>query len=900
MTLAPGIRLGAYEITASIGAGGMGEVYRARDTKLDRDVAIKVLPEAFASDQERIARFQREARTLASLNHPHIGAIYGLEESNGIKALVLELVDGPTLADRIAQGPIPLDAALAIAKQIAEALEAAHEPGIIHRDLKPANIKLRADGTVKVLDFGLAKAVEGSSVRADFSASPTITSPAMTMGGVILGTAAYMSPEQARGKPLDKRTDIWSFGCVLYEMLTGRSAFAGETVSHTIVAVLERTPDWSVLSDQRLSTIRRLLQRCLEKDAKRRLHDAADVRIEIEDVLTTLASGGSVEPGLLPSVSGPAASRPRRELLWIGATVVMAVAVIVLAALALRRPSADIRPLRLSIVPPVGTRFTPIDISGMPHFAVSPDGRRLAFVASARGARPRLWVHQLESGTAQPLPGTDDANGPFWAPDGQSLAFVARGKMKKISLGGGVPQDLADVAVDVNYGAWSADGIILYGGAGPNALLRISAEGGPSVPVTKLDVARGEINHRWPQFLPDGRHFIFHVLSAKEGNSGVYLGSIDSGEKTEILRSSANAVYASSGHLLFDQAGTLMVQPFDARAGSLKGQASAFGDRVLAAPAPGYLALSMGADGTMAYWNGQAATTELLWFDRNGRSLGNVGSAKPYQSPALSPSAKSLLITEQITPGRAELWNIELSSGVPSRLTFPSGDFSFARFGIWSPDEKTLVYSSIQAGGRYTYQMLAGGTGQESVPLGNALFPEDWSRDGRWLVHTGFGANNTGVDIWAFSFADRKSRPILEEPSHQLQARVSPDGRWLAYASDESGEWEVYVRPFPEGKGKWLVSTGGGSQPQWRSDGKELFYVAADNRLVAAPIVGTDTFGVGVSQPLFATRLPPVLAPWRTNYAVSSDGRFLVNSIAPEVAPAPITIGVNWQQTWPK
>ena len=900
MTLAPGARLGVYEITAPIGAGGMGEVYRGRDTTLDRDVAIKVLPDAFANDPERIARFLREAKTLASLNHPHIGAIYGLEESNGVKALVLELVEGPTLADRISQGPIPLGEALPIARQITEALEAAHEHGVIHRDLKPANIKLRADGTVKVLDFGLAKAVEGPSIRADLTASPTITSPAMTMGGMILGTAAYMSPEQARGKPLDKRTDIWSFGCVLYEMLTGQNAFKGETVSHTIVALLERTPDWNVLGDYKLSAIRRLLQRCLEKDPKRRLHDAADARIEIEDVLTTLRSGGSAEPAFTSSVSESKASLPRRERLWIGATAVMAVAVVLLSALAFRRQTPNIRPLRLSVVPPAGTTFTPMDISGMPQFAMSPDGTRLAFVASAPGARPRLWVQQLESGAAQALPGTEDASGPFWAPDSRSVAFLAKGKLKKVSVDGAAPQDLTDAVVDANSGAWSADGIILFGGGGEDGLARVSAEGGPSVPVTKLDRSRGEISHRWPKFLPDGRRFIFYVMSATQETSGVYLGSIDSGEKTPILRSAVNAIYASSGHLLFDRTGTLMVQPFDASAGSLRGKASAFGDRVLAAPGPGYLSLSMALDGTMAYWNGRAATTELLWFDRTGRSLGKVGSAKPYQSPALSSGARNLLITEQINPGRADLWNIELSSGVSSRLTFPSGDFSFGRFGLWSPDEKNLLYSSIEAGGLRMYHMLAGGTGQEAFSIeGPALFPEDWSKDGRWLVYSRFGGN-TAVDLWAFSFGDRKSRAILEEPSLQLQARLSPDGRWLAYASDESGDWEVYVRPFLDGKGKWLVSTGGGSQPQWRGDGKELFYVAADNRLIAVPIVGTDTFGVGVSQPLFATRIPPVLPPWRTNYAVSLDGRFLVNSITPEVAPAPITIGVNWQQTWPK
>ena len=907
MSLAVGARLGPYEIVAPLGSGGMGEVYRAHDSKLNRDVAIKGLLPAVANDPDRLARFSREAQVLASLNHPNIAHIYGLDRQDGLDGgertsfLVMELVEGEELAQRIARGPIPIDEALPIARQIAEALEAAHEQGIIHRDLKPANIKVRPDGTVKVLDFGLAKAMEPVGSAPKMSQSPTITTPAMMTGvGVILGTAAYMSPEQARGKTVDRRTDIWSFGCVLYQMLTGWNTFAGDTVSDTIVAILERDPAWNALPDATPPAVRRLLQRCLEKDPRRRLHDVADVRIEIEDALATPTYGRSAGPALARGVIGPASSRAApRTLFWAAASFAMAVAVIALAALALRRPVADLRPLRLSIVPPAGTTFTPQDISATPNFAMSPDGSRLAFVASAPGARPQLWVQQLETAAAQPLPGTADATGPFWAPDSRSLAFYARGKLKKVSLGGAIPQDLADAAVDVASGAWNADGIIVFGRATGDGLFRISAEGGPAVPVTTLDTTRGEGAHRWPQFLPGGRRFIFYVRSTIPTNSGVYVGSLDSGEKTQVMSSTVNAVYAGSGHLLFEQAGTLMVQPFDAKAGLLTGQASAFGDHVFAGPGPNYLALSIAADGTMAYWNGLAGTTELQWFERNGRPLGKLGSAKVYQSPALSPDAKNLLITEQISPSRVELSNVDLSSGVSSRLTFPVGPFSFARFGIWSPDGKAIVYSSVHADGFHMYQMAASGADQESVPLGPAeyAFPEDWSRDGHWLVYN--RAGKTGWDIWAFNLVERKSRPILEEPSNQLQARLSPDGRWLAYASNESGVWEVYVQPFPEGQGKWLVSTSGGSQPIWRGDGKELFYVAADDRLVAVPIRGTDTFEVGVSQPLFATRIPAVLAPFRTNYAVSADGqRFLVNNVTPEAAPAPITIAVNWQEKW--
>jgi Tol biopolymer transport system component len=901
-----GQSVGPYQVLSKLGEGGMGEVYRARDLKLNREVAMKVLPEAFTRNPDRLSRFKREAQVLASLNHPNIAAIYGFEESSAsadsrqsaVQALVLELVEGPTLADRIAQRPVPELEALRIAKQIAEALEAAHEQGIVHRDLKPANIKVRPDDTVKVLDFGLAKIAAADS-GPDLSLSPTMTSGA-TRDGVILGTAAYMSPEQARGKPLDKRTDIWSFGCVLYEMLTGRSAFAGETVSDTIVAVLEREPDWSLLPDATLPAVRWLLQRCLEKDRRRRLHDVADVRIEIEDTLTPSASGSLARPALASSAAGSAsAGARRRERLWAAAAAALAIAVVVLAALAMGRRAAPPRLLRLSVVPPVGTTFTPKDFSGMPLFAMSPDGNRLAFVASAPGGPPLLWVQQLDSGAAQPLAGTDGATTPFWAPDSQRLAFFARGRLKKVSLGGAAPQDLAEAGA-YSSGAWNASEIIVFASTGP--LVRVSSEGGPVEPVTNVDVSRGEFVHGWPQFLPDGRRFIFHVASVTAGNRGTYVGSLDSVEKTQILSSNVNAVYAPSGHLLFDRAGTLMVQPFDTKVGKLTGQASAFGDRVMAGPGPSYLALSIGADGTMAYWDGPPATTELMWFDRDGRPLGRIRPPGQYMSLALSPRDSALLITDHVTPARNELSKIELTSGVSTRLTFPAGEFSFGRFGTWSPDGKNVVYVSIEADGTHTYQIDANGSDQRPFPLTPpALFPEEWSRE--WFVYETI-LGRTLVDIWALDLADRKSRPIVEEPYNQLQARLSPDGRWLAYASDDSGSWEVYVRPFPDARGtKWLVSTStkGGSQPVWRSNGKELFYVAADNRLVAVPIVGTGTVAFGVSQPLFDTRLPPVIAPWRTNYAVSSDGqKFLLNSVLPDAAPAPITIAVNQQEKWKK
>jgi Tol biopolymer transport system component len=883
-----GKTLGHYSVIKQLGRGGMGEVFLADDLTLGRKVALKFLPDLFTGDPDRMARFEREAKLLAALNHPNIGAIYGLEQAEGKRFLVLEWVEGETVADQIRRGPIPVEESLKLAFQIAEALEAAHEKGVIHRDLKPANIMVKPDGKVKVLDFGLAKALEGEAADPDGSDSQTATMSA-TQAGVILGTTAYMSPEQARGKQLDKRTDIWSFGCVLYEMLTGRATFAGNTISDIIATVLGSEPDWLALPDATPAGIQRLLRRCLEKDPTRRLHDIADARIELDDALVSPPSG--VGPAGAESRSGT-----HRAFFWIVATFALAITVIVLAMLTLRRQPVDLRPLRLSIIPPAGTTFTARDMSAAPQFALSPDGSRLAFVASARGEAPRLWVQQLESGAAQPLQGTENATGPFWAPDGLSLAFFASGKLKKVSLGGALPQELADVSVDVASGAWNTEGTIIFPGVNADGLFRISAEGGPLAMATELDTARGETSHRWPQFLPDGRRFIFYVRSTTPANSGVYLGSLDSNRKTLVLRSATNGVYAEPGRLLFEQAGNLMVQEFDAGIGSLRGQAAALGDKVAFLPAPAYLPLTIGRDGTMAYWNGQAPSTELLWFDRTGRPLGRLGAAERYQSPAISPDARKLLVTEIVSPSRTEIWNIEVSSGIATRLTFSQGA---ARFAIWSPDGRDVAFTALEAGTFRLYQKPASGAGQQTVLFEPgkyfSSFPEDWSRDGRWLFYN--VTAKTGWDIWALNIADdRKARPIIETPANQVQARLSPDGRWLAYASDEAGAWEVYVQPFLEGKGKWLVSADGGAQPLWRGDGKELFYIAADGRLIAVPVGGDRTFEAGTRQPLFQTRAPSMLAPFRTNYAVSPDGQlFLINSISPQAAKDAITIAVNWQ-----
>ena len=579
----------------------------------------------------------------------------------------------------------------------------------------------------------------------------------------------------------------------------------------------------------------------------------------------------------------------RSRVLWAGAAAAIAVS-IAITALALRPPPADLTPLRLSVVPPSGTAFTARDITGHPQFALSPDGSRLAFVAARQGEQPMLWVRSLASGAAQPMPGTEGASGPFWAPDSQSLAFSTRRKLMRVSLDGAPPRGLADIAIDVGSGAWNTDDVILF--AAGEGLFRVPAGGGPVTQTTHLDPTQGETNNRWPQFLPDGRRFLMHVSSATAQRSGVYVSALDTDSKTQLLESRANAVYAEPGYLLFEQNGSLVSQRFDPGSGELSEQPIALGDLILGLFGSGYLPLSAAQDGTLAYWNGTPPPTELQWFDRSGRLLSTIETSVRSDSLALSPDATRLLVTLRPNPNQNQIWRFDLSSGVGSQLTFlPPG----GRFGIWAPDGQSVVFGGA---GAPLYQRPAGGEGQETLvpgPLRHyAIFPEDWSRDNRWLIYS--ATAKTAWDIWALDLMDHTARPILASPANEVMGRLSPDGRWLAYTSDESGAWEVYVQPFPDGAGKWQVSTGGGSQPFWRGDGIELFYLAADGRLIAVALGGGPTFEPKPIQPLFQTRVPPMLAPFRSGYAVSPDGqRFLLNNVVPDAEPSAITIVRHWR-----
>jgi len=892
LAFTPGTRLGVYEITAQIGEGGMGQVYRARDTKLDRDVAIKILPEAFAHDADRLARFTREAKTLASLNHPNIAHIHGLEESGGITALVLELVEGDDLSLRISRGAIPLDEALPIAKQIAEALEAAHEQGIIHRDLKPANIKVRADSTVQVLDFGLAKAIEGPGGAGwagvpgaeALENSPTITTPAMTLRGMILGTAAYMAPEQAKGKLVDRRADLWAFGVVVYEMLTGRRAFRGEDTTDTIAAVINKEPDWSALPAATPATIRTLLRRCLEKDRKRRLDSAADARLEIEEALTAPAAGTA------PASTSSRATSSRG--LWI-ALAVAAVVIIALATPAVRhlRETPALSAVRFGVFPPENTTFTSSG-AAVPttQFAVSPDGTRLAFVATAAAGRPMVWIRPLDSMQAKMLPGTEDAAYPFWSPDCRFVGFFAQGKLKKVDVAGGPPQALSDApSLDTRGATWNRDGIIVFPSSSTSGLMQVNANGGALAPAIPL--RDGDISYRWPSFLPDGRHFLFYVRASAE-RRGVYVGSAGSTTMTRLLDAPFNAIY-SAGYLLTARDRTLLAYPFDENRLQVVGEPVQVAENVGGTNTQ-LAAFSLSAGGVLVHARGLTTSSRLTWFDRGGKSTGYLAESGDYVNFRFSPDERrvafSLVDPATIT---LDIWLMDVARGVPTRFTFdPLNDTA----PVWSPDGTRIVFRSDRDGGNLLFEKVAtGGEAERLLAPIAAQFPSDWSPDGKYILYySPFPATQYDVMLLP-RFGDRNPIPFAQSTFMEAAGRFSPDGRQIAYASDESGRFEIYVQPFPRSGRKWRVSTNGGFEPRWRRDGKELFYLALDGTLTAVPVNASATFDSGPPKRLFQTRVPFLGSVYRSQYEVVGDGRrFLVNTLDDGAGFSPITVVLNW------
>jgi eukaryotic-like serine/threonine-protein kinase len=889
-SLLTGRRLGTYQVHERIGSGGMGEVYRARDTKLGRDVAIKILPRLFTSDLDRLARFEREARVLASLNHPHIGAIYGLEDVDGVRALVLELVDGETLAERIAHGPIPLNETLTIARQIAEALEAAHEKGIIHRDLKPANIKVTPDGIVKVLDFGLARIVMASDMASD-SRGPTITIEG-TREGLVMGTAAYMSPEQARGQSVDKRTDIWAFGCVLYEMLTTRLAFDAETVSDTIAAVLEREPEWAALPAATPPSIHRLLRRCLCKDAKRRLHDISDAQIELEDALGDLVRAHDAR-ALGSTIAVAATGHTRRRNVWISALLLLALGGAAAFTVAYLRPAvvAD-DATQFVVLPPDGAAFGESVADRVPSFAISPDGRRLVFLATDPSGRRALWARQIRSLTAEPLAGTEGASFPFWSPDGSFIGFFAQGKLKKVALAGGAPLTLADAHAGVG-GTWNRAGVIVFSADGRGPLFRVSDAGGVPVAVTALDAERHERAHVLPQFLPDGRHFIY-LVRASQPQGGVYVASLESRETKRLLTTTQKGMFAAPGYLLFLRAGTLLAQTFDATALHTSGEPVPIVESVAFSSVDGRAAYSVSESGVLAYRaSGIPGTSQLLWTDRSGTRLTAVGAAGDYTSFRLSPD-ESVLAAElhDLRTGTGDLWLLDLKRGSTSRFTF---DGSHNNEPVWSPDGTEVVFAGrSQSDGvpNLHYKPTASGseTDEPLLPSGPGRIPTDWSFDGRHILFEETHPK-TRTDLWILQMPDRKPSSYLQTEFVERSGRFSPDGHWIAYVSNETGRDEVFVRSFPAASRKSQISIDGGVAPQWRRDGKELFYVSPNGTFKSVTVGTTPRFDPGPPRVLFTARIR------NEDYSLSRDGqRVLLNPIPLDstVPAPPITVVINW------
>jgi eukaryotic-like serine/threonine-protein kinase len=927
-----GTKLGAYEVIGAIGAGGMGEVYRARDTRLGREVALKVLPEAFARDPERLARFRREAQVLASLNHPNIAAIYGFEESGATHALVMELVEGPTLAEQIsgalnasgaanadlpfardAQGKkvattrdhrsaaIPVEEALPMAKQICEALEYAHERGIVHRDLKPANIKISANDAVKILDFGLAKALESDPASMDISSSPTITRMA-TQAGIILGTAAYMSPEQAKGKSVDRRTDIWAFGCVLYEMLTGRQAFSGETVTDTLAAVIRAEPEWTLLPANTPPRICELLQRCLKKDARQRLQSIGDARIALEEIL----SGAATQSESTPSSSVGAGvqipvptQRWRTVLPWaIVALLAIAFAAFVVTDLMKKLPEGDA--FVSQIPPPKGAQFTLANGGGGP-VAISPDGREIAFVAAGSSGQPKLWVQPLDSETAQPLSGTEGAAYPFWSADSRSIGYFAHGMMNRVDASGGPSESIAPA--EIGRGAtWGKNGIILYSPTHLSGLYSVPATGGTPQQVTFIDKS-GSTSDRWPQFLPDGKHFLFY--SEAPTRFGTYIGSLAGDKPKLLIRGSSNAIYSPPGYLLFIQqahlmeSGVLMAQQFDAKSLQLMGEAKPIATDALNVSATNLGEFSVSQTGVLTYAQGSSAAglRELVWYDRNGKQVGTASPPGGYFTLDLSPDGKQVALTEQ-PPDQpdVDVWVYDLARGTNTRLTFGTVDVQPA----WSPDGKMIAFLSIRGQSAYhLYEKASDGSGDVKTLLADDA-NEDWpvwSPDGRHLVFTRFGkAAGNHQSIWALPLSGGgKPFAIVQNPQFDIdEPVVSPDGKWLAYVSSQSGQSEVYISPFLHGSGLWQVSTGGGDMPEWEPDGKELFYVSPDHKIMSAEISEQGSaIAIGKATALFTVNL--AATPGGQTYAVGSGGqKFLAITSVEGTGPEAVTLVVNW------
>jgi serine/threonine-protein kinase len=880
-----------YRVTAKLGAGGMGEVYRATDTKLGRDVALKVLPEAFVADEQRMARFQREAQVLASLNHPYIAAIYGLEHQDKIQALAMELVEGPTLAERIAQGAIPIEEALPIAKQIAEALEYAHEKGIIHRDLKPANIKLTADGQVKVLDFGLAKALSDDASAQDASNSPTL-SMAATKAGIILGTAAYMAPEQARGKAVDRRADIWSFGVVLYEMLTGHRLYTGETASDTLASVLKEQPDWKKLPAATPAAIRDLLRRCLTKEPRQRLQAIGDARIAIEQAIS------NPEPAAAAGAVGgrPAIPAWQRVVPW-----VIALVAVTLAGVALWRPAArkENPVARFAVALPGGTAFS---VNVRPSIAISQDGQQLAFVLNQNGV-DRVYVRRVDALEATAVPSTEGASHPFFSPDGQWLGFFAGGKLQKVRLSGGTPVALA-AAIDSRGAVWLPDDTIVYSPIPISQLWRVSANGGAPQQFSKLQENRRERTHRWPCVLPGGKAVLFTVGTTDSAefydDSQIDAIVVATGERKKVLEGARMVqCVGASGHLIYAREGILFAVPFDAESLTTHGKSISLVQNVMGERTTGASNFALSSDGTLFYVPGNQGVQEraLAWWDSAGKPTLLPAPLRTYVEPTLSPDGQRVAVG--VTEGSStDIWIYDLKRNTLSRLTFGPNNYA----PIWSADGRRVIYRQDTDDGKMVLAWKAAdGTGDEEVLLRGErrVFPNSVSPDGKWISLDVQDDVQILSDVFLLPLdGDRKLQPFVTGPFAEFLSSFSPDGRWIAYQSNETGRFEIYVKPFPSGSGRWQVSTEGGEEARWSPNGKELFY-RIGTRYMAVPVETAATFRSGIPRVVVESGPANLGASSGKSYSVSPDGKRILTALNPprkEQPQSQLVVTLNWAE----
>ena len=881
-----GKKLGHYEIQSLLGAGGMGEVYRARDTRLDRTVAVKVLPPHLSNQLDVRERFEREARTISSLNHPHICTLYDVGRQDETEFLVMEYLEGETLADRLKKGPLPIDQAMTYAIQIADALDKAHRLGVVHRDLKPGNIMITASGA-KLLDFGLAKLTIPPGRGAVQTASQMPTNAPLTMQGTILGTLQYMAPEQLEGQDTDARADIFSFGAVLYQMVTGQLAFQGKSQVTLISAIVSsEPPPVSRVLPEAPAFLDHVIQRCLAKDPDGRWQTASDVLQE----LRWIAAG---KPAAVAAARP--AGRGLSKRIWMMVSAVLALGLIAAGLLYMRTPVPESIPMRLSVIPPVDSVYA-TNSGGAPWPELSPDGRRMVFGAVLKNGKLLLFLRSLDSETPQPLSGTEDGQQPFWSPDGRFIAFFAQNKLKKIDTAGGAPQTICSIEGTTREGTWGSDDSIVFAIAN-TPLWRVSASGGDPHPLTELDKTHNDAGHLYPHFLPDGRHFVFLAQGSEPAQSSISVGSLDSREIKRLIGFNSKAEYAAPGYLLYVRQSALVAQPYDAKRLELNGEAFPIVENIRHTNSSGIAAFSVAGNGAIAFRTGEATeNTQFVWFDRSGKELGKIAGPGEYFNPELSPDGKEVAL-ERNTESNHDIWILELARSIFTRFTSGPG---YAMKPVWSHDGSQILYGQ-EGSETFVLKSVNGVAKEESLIKRTAtMFPADWSVDGKSILYDGGQVSN----LWVLPLDDHKPRALSETRFSELEARFSPNGRWISYASNESGRYEVYARSFPSNENKIQISTNGGTKARWRRDGKEIFYIAPDDKLMAVSVNGDSKLEVKPPEALFETDTvigSNIIRSLRQQYDVTADGkRFLFLTPAQTVTPPPVTVFTNWQALLPR